>query len=192
MIFSPRRVTLLMGICGLLSITAYAQKPAPTITIALDASEAPRKMFHARLTIPVTAGTLTLYYPKWIPGEHGPTGPIQELAGLKFTANGQPVKWRRDLLDGWTFHVEVPPGVSVVDAALDFMAPVEHEGVYSGGESVTDKMMVVSWNTVLLYPEGWTSDQLTYQANLRLPDRWKFRTPLPIATRTGSPFPSSA
>ena len=64
-----------------------AAKPsAPTITLAVDASDAPRKIFHAQLTIPAAPRTLTLYYPKWIPGEHGPTGPIQNLAGLKFVA----------------------------------------------------------------------------------------------------------
>jgi len=179
-----------MAMCALFRVTTSAQNapksPAPTITVSLDASEAARKIFHAKLTIPVTPGPLTLYYPKWIPGEHGPTGPIQDLAGLRFTANGQELKWRRDLVDGWTLHLEVPPGVSSVDAALDFMAPVENEGVYTGGESATDKMTVVSWNTVVLYPAGWTSDQLTYQASLRLPDNWKFGTALPIASQTGS------
>ncbi len=187
--FSSRRVAWLVAICALLPLNTSAQNPAnkaPTITVALDAGEAPRKIFHAKLTIPVTPGTLTLYYPKWIPGEHGPTGPIQELAGLKFTANGQILKWRRDLVDGWTLHLEVPQGVSSVDAALDFMAPVEKEEIYTGGESATDKMTVVSWNTVVLYPAGWTTDQLTYQASLRLPDGWKFGTPLPIASQTGS------
>ena len=179
-----------MAICTWWPLTLAAQNPAkppaPTITVALDASEAPRKIFHAKLTIPAAAGTLTLYYPKWIPGEHGPTGPIQELAGLRFTANGQVLKWRRDLLDGWTLHVEVPTGVSSVEAALDFMAPVESEGIYTAGESATEKMTVVSWNTVVLYPGGWTSDQLTYQASLRLPDGWKFGTPLPVAAQTGN------
>ncbi|MGA8152238.1 MAG: M61 family peptidase [Terriglobales bacterium] len=186
MIFSARRVVLLSALGTLLPLAALAQKQAPTITIALDASEAPRKIFHAKLTIPVTPGTLTLYYPKWIPGEHGPTGPIQELAGLQFTANGQTLKWRRDLLDGWTLHLDVPAGVSSVDATLDFMAPVENDGIYTGGESATDKMTVVSWNTVVLYPAGWPSDQLTYQASLRLPEGWKFGSPLPVASQTGS------
>lgn len=152
--------------------------PAPTITIAMDATEAPRKMFHARLTIPATAGTLTLYYPKWIPGEHGPTGPIQDLAGLKFTAGGKELKWRRDLVDGWTFHVEVPAGVNSVEASLDFLSPAGRGGIYTGGASATDKMTVISWNTALLYPEGWTSDELKYQASLRLPAGWKFATSL--------------
>jgi len=160
--------------------------PPPTVTISVDASEAPRKILHAQLTIPAAPGTLTLYYPKWIPGEHGPTGPIQDLTGLKFTANGQPLKWRRDLLDGWTMHVEVPAGISAVNASLDFTSPAEQEGIFTAGASTTDKMTVLSWNTVLLYPAGWTSDELTYQASLRLPEGWKFGTPLPVASQSGT------
>jgi len=163
-----------------------AKTPPPAITIAVDASEAPRKIFHAQLTIAAAAGTLTLYYPKWIPGEHGPTGPIQDLAGLKFTANGQTLKWRRDLLDGWTIHVEVPAGASAVNASLDFISPAGQEGIYTAGASATDRMTVLSWNTVLLYPAGWTSDELTYQASLRLPEGWKFGTPLPVASQSGA------
>jgi predicted metalloprotease with PDZ domain len=159
---------------------------APTITIAVDASEAPRKIFHAQMTIPAAPGTLTLYYPKWIPGEHGPTGPIQDLAGLKFTANGQTLKWRRDLLDGWTLHVEVPAGISAVNASLDFISPAGEEGIFTAGSSATNKMTVLSWNTVLLYPAGYTSDELMYQASLRLPQGWKFGTPLPIASQSGA------
>src|ERR1700736_5718364 len=128
-----------------------AKSPAPTITIAVDASEAPRKIFHSQLTIPAAARTLTLYFPKWIPGEHGPTGPIQDLAGLKFTANGKTLPWRRDLLDGWTFHVEVPAGAASIEAALDFIAPVRGEGgEYTAGASATDKMAILNWNTLLL------------------------------------------
>ena len=136
-------------------VAAQKTKPAaPTITISVDATNAPRKIFHAQLTIPASTGMLTLYYPKWIPGEHGPTGPIQDLTGLKFTANGQTLKWRRDLLDGWTFHVEVPAGASAVNASLDFVSPTGEEGLFTGGASATDKMTVLSWNTVLLYPAG--------------------------------------
>src|SRR5512142_3251595 len=108
--------------------TAVFAKTAPTITIAADATDAPRKIFHAKLTIPASQGTLTLYYPKWIPGEHGPTGPVQDLTGLIFTAGGQRLQWRRDLLDGWTFHVQVPKGVSEITVNLDYASPVSREG----------------------------------------------------------------
>src|SRR5271157_3276405 len=138
----------------LLSFSVFGAN-GPAVALSVDASEAPRKIFHAQLRIPAKPGTLTLYYPKWIPGEHGPTGPIQDLAGLKFRANGQTLKWRRDLLDGWTFHVEVPAGVSTVNASLDFISPAsQDEGIFTAGSSATDKMTVLSWNTVLLYPAG--------------------------------------
>ncbi len=169
-----------------LTIPIFAAGPAPHITIALDATEASRKIFHSRMTIPTTGGALTLYYPKWIPGEHGPTGPIQDLAGLKFTANGQILKWRRDLLDGWTIHVDVPTGAASVDASLDFLSPAGAEGLYTGGRSATDKMSVISWNTMLLFPAGWTSDELTYEATLRLPAGWKFGTPLLVASQSAA------
>ena len=182
---SPYRVLCWLLFLLTLPIPIFAAGPAPHITIALDATEAPRKIFHARMTIPTTGGPLTLYYPKWIPGEHGPTGPIQDLAGLKFTANGQILKWRRDLLDGWTIHVDVPAGAASVDASLDFISPAGAEGLYTGGRSATDKMSVISWNTMLLYPAGWTSDELTYEATLRLPAGWKFGTPLPVASQAG-------
>jgi predicted metalloprotease with PDZ domain len=167
--------------------TPDAKSPAPHITVMVDASEAPRKIFHAQLAIPAAPGTLTLYYPKWIPGEHGPTGPIEGLTGLHFTAKGQELKWRRDLLDGWTFHVEVPAGVSSIDASLDFASPPSTSGgMYTAGASATDKLTVLSWNTVVLYPQGWPTDELTYQASLRLPAGWKFGTALPVDSQNGA------
>src|SRR5437879_6171351 len=84
---------------------------AAPITLSVDATEAPRKLFHARMTMPVTPGPLTLVYPQWIPGEHGPTGPIINLAGLKFTANGKTIPWRRDDVEMYAFHLDVPAGV---------------------------------------------------------------------------------
>src|SRR5206468_3943686 len=107
------RVLFCLAFMFLLSSAAWPQPHAPTISLAVDASEAPRKIFHAQLKIPASPGTLTLYSPKWIPGEHGPTGPIQD-------------------------------------------------------------------------PAGPTSDDLTYEASLRLPAGWKFGTPLPVASQSGA------
>src|SRR5580700_2092026 len=158
----------------------------PTVTIFVDASAAPRKIFHARLKIPASAGDLTLYYPKWIPGEHAPDGPVVDLAGLKFSAGDKTLKWRRDLLDGFTLHVEVPAGETEISAELDFLSPATFEGGFSAGSSATDKMALISWNQVLLYPKGWKTDDLIYIASLKLPANWKFGTPLPIASHSGN------
>src|ERR1700758_745742 len=125
-------------------VAAQKNKPAaPTITISVDATNAPRKIFHAQLTIPASTGTLTLYYPKWIPGEHAPSGPVVDLAGLKFTGNGQFLKWRRALDDNWTVLVEVPAGVQEVHASLDYLGPTTSEQtLFSAGPSATEKLAV--------------------------------------------------
>jgi len=170
---------ILGAVCFLFALSAWSATP-PTVFIWVDATSAPRKIFHAKLRIPATAGDFTLYYPKWIPGEHAPDGPVIDLAGLKFTASGKTLKWRRDLLDGFTLHVDVPAGATEVEAELDFLSPATFEGGFSAGSSATDKMAVISWNQVLLYPKGWKSDDLTYIASLKLPAGWKYGTPLPI------------
>ncbi|MGC1535446.1 MAG: M61 family peptidase [Candidatus Sulfotelmatobacter sp.] len=177
------KLSRILGVvCVLLfSVSSWSATP-PTVMLSVDATSTPRKIFHAKLKIPASAGDLTLYYPKWIPGEHAPDGPVIDLAGLKFTAGGKILKWRRDLLDGFTIHVEVPAGENEVNAELDFLSPATFEGGFSAGSSATDKMAVISWNQVLLYPKGWKSDDLTYVATLKLPAGWKYGTALTIAS----------
>ena len=185
------KLSRLLGVVSLFlfvlffSLSSWSATP-PTVAIFVDATSAPRKIFHAKLKIPASAGDLTLYYPKWIPGEHAPDGPVVDLAGLKFSAGGNTLKWRRDLLDGFTIHVDVPPGVNEIDAELDFLSPATFEGGFSAGSSATDKMAVISWNQVLLYPKGWRSDDINYTASLKLPEGWKFGTPLPISNQSGN------
>lgn len=169
----------------LLSSVAAFGNDAAHISLVVDASEAPRKIIHAQLRIPAKPGTLTLYYPKWIPGEHGPTGPITDLTGLKFSASGKTLAWRRDLLDGYTFHVEVPAGENEVIANLDYASPASAEAGYTAGLAATEKVYIVNWNTLLLYPTGFSSDQLTRNASLRLPAGWKFGTSLHVSNQAG-------
>jgi predicted metalloprotease with PDZ domain len=178
----PRgRFLLGLAVLGPIAIPSLAAS-GPHITLSVDASEAPRKIFHARLRIPGAPGTLTLYYPKWIPGEHAPTGPVNDLTGLKFSAEGQTLKWRRDLLDGWTINVEIPAGQNEVQADLDFLSPATFVGGFSSGSSATDKLVIISWNQVLLYPKGWKTDDITFSASLKIPSGWKYATALPGAT----------
>ncbi len=177
---------ILGAVCvALFSISSWCANP-PTVTIAVDATTAPRKIFHASLKIPASPGTLTLYYPKWIPGEHAPDGPVVDLAGLKFSAAGKTLKWRRDLLDGFTLHVEVPAGTTEISAELDFLSPATFEGGFSAGSSATDKLTIISWNQVLLYPAGYKSDDINYSASLTLPNGWKFGTPLAVTGQSGN------
>src|SRR5437764_3583335 len=154
---------VLIALFGLSIPASLHAAAAPHITIALDATDAPRKIFHAQLTIPASPGTLTLYYPKWIPGEHAPSGPVIDLAGLKFTGNGQFLKWRRALDDNWTVHVEVPPGVQEIHASLDFMSPAGSEpALFSAGASATGKMAVIRCKQACVNPTGWRRHHIRY------------------------------
>jgi predicted metalloprotease with PDZ domain len=162
----------------------HAQTPPGTIHISVDATQAPQKILHAKLEIPVQPGPLTLYYPAWIPGEHAPDGPVTDLAGLKFTAGGKTISWRRDLVDMFAFHLDVPPGENTLDVDLDFLLSAPASG-FSAGASATAQLDLLSWNQVLLYPKGWTAAQLTFEASLRLPDDWKFGTALPVKRHSG-------
>ena len=135
------------------SATIKANVAPGPITLSVDATEAARKIFHARMTIPVNPGPLTLVYPKWIPGEHGPTGPIINLAALKFMAGGKTIPWRRDDVEMYAFHLDVPAGVNNLEASLDFLSPT-YAGGFTAGASTTSHLAIVTWNQLVLYPDG--------------------------------------
>jgi len=179
-----RAAVVLLLLFGAGCFPLLAANPPGTITLAVDATEAPRSLFHAKLVIPVTAGAMTLFYPEWIPGEHGPTGPIVNLAGLKITAAGKPLAWRRDDVNMYAFHVDVPQGESALEVALDYLGPVREEG-FSSASSATQQLAMISWNQLLLYPQGRSPRELLYVASLRLPAGWQFATPLETASHTG-------
>jgi len=169
----------LLGILGLVcALAAPAVLAGETISVKVDATKTPLKLLRIHLAMPVKPGPLTLYYPKWIPGEHGPEGPISNLTGLKFEANGKTIPWKRDLLDVFTFHVEIPAGVSKLEAAYDYIEPE--------GGSATDKLLVLEWNEAVLYPAGTPAEKLMYETELVMPDGWKFGTSLPIAGQSGN------
>src|SRR6266566_2339428 len=157
---------------------------AAPMTLRVDATEAPRKIYHAELNIPATPGPMTLFYPKWIPGDHAPTGPINDLAGLRISAAGQPLVWKRDSVELFAFHIDVPPGANSVDVRLDFLSPAEN-GPNSPVSSTSD-LAILTWNQLVLYPRGQASDDLEITAQLRLPEGWKFGTALPVAKTNGS------
>ena len=167
------------------ALVPYSHAQENTMRVRLDATDAPVRLFHVHLTIPAKPGPLTLLYPQWIPGEHGPTGPVIDLVGLTFTASGRTIPWRRDSVNMYAFHLNVPDGASSVEVAFDQISPPDVSG-FSSAASATSELAVLNWNQFVLYPEGRPSDQLRYQANLRVPDDWRFGTALPIARESGS------
>ena len=181
-----RRLALLLSVLSIFCLvfapgSAYARsaRTGPTLTLTVDATDAPRKLFRAQEIIPATPGQLTLYYPKWIPGEHGPTGPIINLAGLKFTAGGKTLAWQRDPVDMYAFHLDVPQGATTVQADLEFLAPT-FAGGFTSGSSTTSHLAVLAWNWMLLSPPVANIDQLMIDSSLRLPPGWRFGTALRV------------
>jgi len=184
-----RRIALavLITLCTLASPTAQApaaSRVTGMITLALDARETPRRLLHARETLTVTPGALTLVYPKWLPGEHSPDGPIDDLVGLKFSAGGKTIPWRRDPVDLFAFHVDVPPGADALDVSFDFLSAVGTGG-FSSAASETAHLGIYSWNQVLLYPQGARTDDVMFHASLQIPAGWKFATALKSGGESG-------
>src|SRR5215470_4324385 len=150
------------------------------VSLDVDARDAPRSLLHAHEVLPAAAGPLVLAYPKWIPGEHGPTGPIVNLTGLRISSGGKQLPWHRDAEDMYSVQVEVPAGADSVTVDLDFLEPGELGG-FSSGASTTSQLALVSWNHVLVYPKGTRSDDVQVTASLTLPKGWKYGTALPVA-----------
>ncbi len=172
------RFFLFCGKICILLLFIFPQRSLPqtdqaSITLTVDATDAPRKILHSRESISVHPGHLTLFYPKWIPGEHGPTGPVVDMAGLKITARGKTIPWRRDLEEMFAIHCEIPEGIDRVDVSFDFILPPQAEG-FSSGASSTAQLLVLSWNQVVLYPLSARPDNIMVTPNLIVPAGWKF------------------
>jgi predicted metalloprotease with PDZ domain len=164
--------------------SVFAQAEKEPVRIAVDLRDSPRHVFHAKLKFPVKPGPLTLVYPKWIQGEHAPTGPIVNLTGLKILAGGKEVAWRRDDVDMYAFHLEVPQGAEMLEVSLDYLSPPPESSGSRDRSDATAKIAVLNWYLVTLYPQGIKTDDLTYEASLQLPAGWKYGTALPVAKET--------
>jgi predicted metalloprotease with PDZ domain len=174
----------LVAIAAILLTFADARAAGRTATLDIDARDASRHMLHGHMSIPVVAGPIVLAYPKWIPGEHGPTGPIVNLAGLRFGAGGKTIPWQRDADDMYLFHLDVPAGADTLVVDFDFIASAETEG-FTSGASTTGELAMISWNEVVLYPQSVKPDEWQVSPSVRLPAGWKVGTALAVAKDGG-------
>ena len=165
--------------------------PAPTpqdqpyqgdITLKVDASDVARRIFYVTEDIPVSgAGDLMLLFPQWIPGSHAPTGHLDQLGGLRITALGKSVAWRRDPVDMYAFHVDVPAGATGL--RLEYQNLSAPEGVWP--RVATPAILDLDWASVVLYPAGHFARQITYRPSVTLPTGWAFATSLDGQQRSG-------
>ncbi|GAA0652346.1 M61 family metallopeptidase [Brevundimonas lenta] len=142
------------------------------IGIQVDATDIDRRIVSVKQTIPVAApGPLVLLYPQWIPGNHGPVGPVDDVADLVITANGQRLPWVRNTVDTNAFQVEVPAGATSVEVSFKWLTPINGD---QGRVVITDEMLNIQWEKALLYPAGYYSRQITFQPSVRLPAGWNY------------------
>jgi predicted metalloprotease with PDZ domain len=170
--------------CSPFSVARAAD--APPISLTVDASEAPVSgIVRVHETFPATAGPLALAYPRWVPGEHGPEGPIQNVAGLHVTAAGADVAWSRDLADLNTFHMTVPAGATSLEVDFDYLG--SKDGTYGEARLATNTILAINWNQFLLYPAHADIGAVTIAPVIVLPGAdWTAETALPGAERSGN------
>ena len=154
------------------------------MSATFDARDLSRKLISSELRIPVTAGSeaqqLSLWYPKWVPGSHGPGGPIANIAGLKIeTADGEVLPWKRSPGEVYRLEVEVPPGESEVRVFLRYVTDQPTTTSFGHDCFGSDQIGVISPGCLLLYPEGANVDEQQIAVELRLPEGWSVASAMP-------------
>jgi predicted metalloprotease with PDZ domain len=158
----------LLPLALLLAAPTLLQAQKTPIQITADLSEAPRKLYHAEVDIPVAPGPVSLTSPKWIPGNHRPTGPVDQITGVVFTANGKTLPWRRDDEDLYQFHVTIPAGVTTLHAHIDCIVTAR----------LSQKLAVLEWEKLLLYPANTPVKEIPIQPSVKVPTGWGIGTAL--------------
>ena len=174
------------GLAALLVLAFAGVSQAEPIRLTVDLRDAPRRIYHAQLTIPALPGPLALRYAKWIPGEHSPSGPIGDAVGLRFRSGEQLLAWERDPIDPWLIRLTVPNGARRLDVELDYLVPSVEEG-FTTSPAASAQLAVLAWNTVLLYPDGADAASLELEPSLELPAGWQAATALRVAHEPKKP-----
>jgi predicted metalloprotease with PDZ domain len=148
-----------------------------TLQLDIDATDTQRGIFSVKETIPVAkSGHMVLLFPKWLPGNHGPRGEIEKLAGLQLRAGGKRIAWTRDPVDVFAFHIDVPAGARTVEAQFQFISATAPD---QGRIVMTPNMLSLQWNSMSLYPAGYFTRQIPVQARVKYPDGWSAAAGLP-------------
>jgi predicted metalloprotease with PDZ domain len=178
-------VLLILVVAMQNGVATASAAPPPPISISVDATQVSQRILHAKLVFPIHPGPLTLYYPKWMPADHSPDGPVWNLTGLKFFAGERQLPWQQDDVDMYAFHLMVPEGVTSVEGSLDFLISAPGPTIDFSASGAAN-LFILMWNQLLLYPKGLPASELTFVPTLTLPAEWKLSTALPISKRSGN------
>src|SRR5580692_4353712 len=177
-LLSPRALPLavLVATIGVVTCARAQNSATPVMTLVVDETQAARRIAFVHEEIRVRPGSFALSYPMWIPGDHGPTGPIQEFAALRIHSGNAMLPWTRDPEEIATIHVEIPAGTDRI--AVDFETLLEN--------TISDHQVLLAWNTVVLYPRSIDKRQLMIEPSVLLPANWKQGSSLVVTSQTGN------
>jgi len=155
-----------------------------TMQLTVDASDVTRAIFKIHQHVPVPgSGDFVMLYPKWLPGHHSPSGQINKIAGFRANANGQELKWVRDDLDVYAFHIDVPAGVNAIDIDFQYVSPTAGN---QGRIVATPDMASIQWIANSMYPAGYYVRDIPVQASVIVPPGWKVATALRPSGQTAT------
>jgi predicted metalloprotease with PDZ domain len=155
-----------------------------TMQLTVDASDVTRAIFRIHQHVPVpAAGDFVLLYPKWVPGGHSPRNDIKNITGFRASANGRELKWVRDNLDVFAFHIDVPKGVTAIDVDYEYVTPTTNN---QGRILATPDMESIQWLSNSMYPAGYFVRDIPVQASVIVPQGWKVATALRPSGQTGN------
>jgi len=166
------------------NLSSFAAAPIPLpedraypgeIHLTVDASDLAHRVIRVHESISGLPADAVLLFPKWLPGNHGPTGPLDRLAGLMISANGARLNWTRDTIDVYAFHVPVPSTAATVELDFQYLSGIATRG---GRAEIGQNVMILDWNDLILYPAGYYSRQITVQPSLKLAEGWKLGSAL--------------
>jgi predicted metalloprotease with PDZ domain len=170
-----RAVGLLVLVVIATGDLAAQNTSVPTMTLLVDETQAFRRIAFVHEEIRVQQGPLALAFPRWIPGEHGPTGPIENMAALRVRSGEATLHWTRDPEDINTIRIDVPPNTNTV--TVDFDTLLEN--------TISDHQALLAWNTSVLYPRGIDKRELLIEPSILLPPDWKQGSSLPVTHQDG-------
>ena len=178
---------LLIACFLVLPAAAVAQTPIPTpmqapIQLRLDVTDSARHILHVTELLPAHAGLNTYEYPQWIPGQHLPGGPIDNLMGLVFHAGspaGAVLPWRRDRVDMYAFHVEAPAGTKTLAVAFEVFGVASREDTTATAHANGHVAMIEN-SDIVLYPAGIPVREIPITATIHLPPSWSAATALRV------------
>jgi len=173
----PRKVGLRYSrnMLGVVAVLTLLQSPN-TILLNVDATDMPRSMIRVDETIAVKPGPFLLRYPKWLPGHHSPSGTIANVVGLHIFAGGNEIPWRRDGVEMFDIHVNVPSNANSLEVKfIDAMQP---------GRQTTSSLGRAKFCELIFLPKG-NVEKMDVKASLTAPSGWTVFDALPI-TQVGN------